>query len=177
MSGTGKSLAVRHIQGKYGLSVVYFGGVVIEELQKRGLPITEDNEARVRLELRQTLGMAAMAIKRLPQIEDALSCGHNVAIDGLYSYSEYSFLREHLTERLVLIAIHSPKRLRLQRLLGRSVRPLSATEVEARDKREIESLEKGGPIAIADFHTVNSGREDKFFRDLDRIIADTGMFS
>jgi dephospho-CoA kinase len=176
MSGTGKSLAVQHIQKKYSACVVYFGGVVIEELHTRGMPVTEENEAKVRFELRKTLGMAAMAVKRFPQIENAFQSGKDVVIDGLYSYSEYSFLRDRLAEHLLLIAVHAPKHIRLQRLLKRAIRPLSPDEVELRDKREIEDLEKGGPIAIADYHVLNSDSQDQLFHDLDAIIADTGLF-
>lgn len=174
MSGTGKSLAVKYLQDRYACEVVYFGGVVLEELARRGLAITEDNEAKVRVELRETYGMAAMAIKREDAIRTIISRERDAVIDGLYSYSEYQFLHGRLADQLKLIATHAPKCLRLKRLNMRLDRPLSAEQVDQRDTREITALEKGGPIAIADYHVVNSGTEHEYYAALDQIIGKLG---
>ncbi|MCX7789186.1 MAG: hypothetical protein N2378_00970, partial [Chloroflexaceae bacterium] len=54
-------------------------------------------------------------------------------------------------------------------------RPLTPAEAEARDEREIEHIEKGGPIAMADQLIVNDGdlatlnaRVDALFDQLTR---------
>ena len=41
----------------------------------------------------------------------------------------------------------------------REVRPLTNEQAEARDIAEIENLEKGGPIAMADHFIMNAGSE------------------
>src|SRR3954454_8793018 len=93
MPGAGKSMAVKYVKSKYRIHTVYFGGVVLQELSTRELTTTEENESKVRFELREQFGMGVMAIKCFTEIESALLREQDVIIDGLYSYSEYSFLR------------------------------------------------------------------------------------
>lgn len=171
MSGSGKSLVVERLAKMLDARIVYFGGVVIDELKARGLPVTEDNEARVRLGLRKSIGMAAMAVKRMPDIEYALALGANVVIDGLYSYSELNYLKQKLNDRLQLIAVHAPLAARIRRLADRKIRPLTAAELVRRDRREIEDLEKGGPIALAEFHILNDGMIADLEWQIERVRA------
>lgn len=107
MPGSGKSFAVDHLVGVTGGELVYFGGVVIEELETLGLEINEENEKRVRMQLRRDHGMEAMATKRLPKIRSILSEGKPVIIDGIYSYSELKYLRPIFKNHLCLISLHS----------------------------------------------------------------------
>jgi dephospho-CoA kinase len=157
LCGTGKSEVVRILESRVPFATVYFGGVVLDEIRKRGLDVTEKNEAAIRTELRASLGMAAMAVMRMPEIEEALAARRNVLIDGLYSYAEHRLLQDSLASAPVLIAVHARKDLRAARLAARAVRPLTLAEMEARDRHEIEKMEKGGPIALADHHIVNDG--------------------
>ena len=46
---------------------------------------------------------------------------------------------------------------RKERLKNRKIRHLTAKEVDGRDYAEIENIEKGGPIAIADYYIMNNG--------------------
>lgn len=158
MSGSGKSEVVSSLAEFTGGEVVYFGGVVIEEIEKQGRKVTEESEAEVRMKLRYEYGMEAMAVLRLPQILDAVNTNKVAIIDGVYSYSEFSFLKEKLGTQLIVIAVHAPFSMRVERLANRLIRPLSINEIGKRDKREIETMEKGGPIAVADFHLVNDGQ-------------------
>ena len=62
-------------------------------------------------------------------------------------------------------------RLRYARLADRSERPLTAEEAQRRDYQEIENLEKGGPIALADFTLLNNDAPDALLASLDALIA------
>jgi len=157
LCGTGKSEVVRIFREIVRFEIVYFGGVVIDEIKRRNMEVTEESESLVRTQLRTTHGMAAMAIVRLSQITAALEKNQSVLIDGLYSYSEYRFLETTLSKAPTLVAVHSRRDLRIARLGNRNVRPLSEAEMDARDRREIEQMEKAGPIAIADYHILNDG--------------------
>jgi len=155
MCGSGKSIVADYYKEK-GYQSVYFGGVTLEEIKRRGLEVNEANEKLVREDLRKIHGMAAFAILKLPEIEAALKKG-NVIIDGLYSWSEYKVLKEKFGEAMLVIAVFTPRLVRYERLAKRPVRPLSEEEAFGRDKAEIENSEKGGPIAEADYTLVNDG--------------------
>jgi dephospho-CoA kinase len=174
MCGSGKSVAGERLEA-LGFAKVYFGGLTIEEVKRRGLEVNETNERAVREELRRTHGMGAFAILSLPKIEELLRQGKRVLIDGLYSFSEYKILNEKYGSGLLVVAIFTPRELRYERLAQREVRPLTRAQAVSRDYAEIENIEKGGPIALADFTIVNDGSKEELIRRLDRILAAVGI--
>jgi len=168
MPGAGKSVIVEHLKSK-SWNVVHFGAVTMQELEKRFLVVNETNERKIREELRKTYGMEAYARLSIDQIRDDLAKGPTV-IDGLYSWSEYKFLRNQLSNRFRVIAVFTPKDIRYERLATRQDRPLSYQEAESRDFAEIENLEKGGPIAMADFTLDNSGSIKSLYSKVDALL-------
>ncbi|MBN2352914.1 MAG: hypothetical protein JXD23_10135 [Spirochaetales bacterium] len=169
MCGSGKSVAGERLEG-LGFAKVYFGGLTIGEVKRRGLDVNEKNERAVREELRRTHGMGAFAILSLPAIEFFLAGGRRVLIDGLYSFSEYKILKEKYGERLLVIAVFTPLSLRYERLSRREERPLTRAEAVSRDYSEIENIEKGGPIALADYTVVNGGTKEELVAGLNGIL-------
>ncbi len=165
MAGSGKSVVTTHLQSK-GMERIYFGNLVIQEVAARHLPLTPNNERLVREDLRRIHGMAAMAVLSLPVIRAALE-RVPVVIDGLYSFAEYKLLRQSLGDSLVVLAVTSTRALRYERLAKRPVRPLTAAEAELRDMAEIENIEKGGPIAMADFTVINDGDPSQLLATVD----------
>ena len=154
MPGAGKTLCAEHLAER-GFFTLRFGAVVVDEVQRRGWEVNPANERIVREELRGQHGMAAMAALSLPKLQDALATHHHIIIDGLYSFSEYKLLTAELGAPLLLLAIVASRSVRYQRLAIRPVRPLTPAESLERDFREIEKLEKGGPIAMADYTLLN----------------------
>jgi dephospho-CoA kinase len=169
LSGTGKSLAAAYLKKKYHLTTIYFGGYVIEEVRKRNLEVTSNNERIVREDLRINDGMDAIAKLAIDAITAATAQNHDLLIDGLYSFSEYLYLKKIYGPNLILIANHSERLIRYERLKNRPVRPLQPEEVDQRDLLEIQMIEKGGPIAIADYHVMNNNSEEELYAQLDRI--------
>ncbi len=157
LCGSGKSVVCDDIESR-GYKKVYFGGFTMAELKRRGLDITPENEKTVREELRRQYGMGAYAILAQETINGHLETGQKVLIDGLYSFSEYKILQEQYGESMVVIAVFSPPAIRYQRLANRKHRPLTKEQAIARDYAEIENIEKGGPIAMADFTLVNDSK-------------------
>jgi dephospho-CoA kinase len=155
MAGSGKSEVARILE-KNGFTRVRFGDITDLELKKRGLEIKEANERYIRELLRKELGMAAYAILNRPRIDEALKHSDVVA-DGLYSWEEYLSLKSYYKEKFWAVAIYCSPRMRYARLAQRSDRALKHIESASRDKSEIENLNKGGPIAIADFTITNEG--------------------
>jgi dephospho-CoA kinase len=65
--------------------------------------------------------------------------------------------------------------MRYARLANRPERPLTAQEAELRDYAEIENIEKGGPIAIADYMLVNDSTPDALLARLDALLDTLGV--
>lgn len=175
MPGSGKTLCAHHLKAR-GFAHFRFGGIVVDEVRRRGLAVNPKNEQLVREELRANEGMNAIAQRALPHLKQALAQHPNLVIDGLYGFGEYRLLREALGATLIVVAIVSDRHLRYQRLAQRPERPLTRDEAESRDFREIETLEKGGPIAIADYTLLNDGESDDLLRALDTLTDRLGIY-
>jgi len=169
MAGSGKSSVARHLEQK-GWHVIRFGALTMKELEKRGLPINEANEKAVREELRAKRGMDAYARLLFPSIQEGLATGPTV-IDGLYSWAEYKFLRGRFGAQMKVVAIYTMPPMRYSRISQRPDRPLTFAEAEQRDYAEIENVEKGGPIAIADYTIVNDGTQRELSRAVDKLMS------
>ncbi|HVU13367.1 MAG TPA: AAA family ATPase [Phototrophicaceae bacterium] len=169
MPGAGKSLCARHLEAK-GYFQYRFGSIIVDEVSRRGWLLTPENERIVREEFRANEGMDAIAKRALPILKQALERQNCIVIDGLYSWSEYKTLSAELGGELTVAAIVSERALRYARLAERTERPLTTAEAEQRDYLEIENLEKGGPIALADYFLINNGAPDDLLRALDSLI-------
>ena len=167
LTGSGKSVATEYFEKKH-FSKIWFGQLTIDTLKERSLEKNEKNEKMIREELRKQHGMAAFALLNIPRIQAAAKT-NNVAIDGLYSWSEYKVLKEKFGKQLVVLCIYASPRTRYKRLAARSVRPLTTQEAQSRDYAEIENIEKGGPIAMADYTVVNEGSVADLKQQLDRV--------
>jgi dephospho-CoA kinase len=169
LTGSGKSTAVEHFTNK-GFPRVYFGGVLLDAVKEAGLEINEQNERTYREKLRETEGKDFIVKRIVSQIHDLADAGqHRVVADGLYTWTEYKALKKEFPGELSVIAIISPKHLRYHRLETREIRPLTRDEASQRDWAEIENLEKGGPIAIADYYVQNNENIEHFYEQLDAI--------
>jgi len=169
MAGSGKSSVARHLEQK-GWRVIRFGALTMQELENRGLPINQANEKAVREELRTKHGMDAYARLLLPAIKESLKASPTV-IDGLYSWAEYKSLKGHFGEQMRVVAVYTTRSMRYARISQRPDRPLSFEEAEQRDYAEIENVEKGGPIAIADYTIVNNGTKAGLSRAVDKLLS------
>lgn len=174
MPGAGKTLCAQHLAHQ-GFFQFRFGSIVEDEVVRRGLAVNPENERVVREEFREKDGMAAIARHALPHLKAALERHSSIIIDGLYSFSEYKLLKSELGQDMIVVALACSRRLRYERLAQRPVRPLTPQEAEERDWREIDRLEKGGPIAIADYTLVNDRDTDALLRDLDALIQSLGL--
>jgi dephospho-CoA kinase len=154
MPGSWKSEATSYLQSK-GYPYLRFGQETEEGLKMAGIPLTPENEQRYRENLRKELGMAAYAIKALPKLKEIAGKHEIVVVDGLYSWEEYVYLREHF-QNLNLVYVFARPMVRYARLIHRSIRPLSMQQAYDRDVAEVEKLNKGGPIAMADFIVENN---------------------
>jgi dephospho-CoA kinase len=170
MAGAGKSEVARVFEG-HGFKKVRFGDITDEELKSRGLEANEENERYIRQQLRKEHGMAAYAKLNLPRIDSSLKSS-NVVVDGLYSWEEYTLLKERYGRRFITVAVWASPANRHGRLAHRIERPLTLEEAASRDKSEIENINKGGPIAMADFTIVNEASLEELAKEAERVLSD-----
>ncbi len=171
MCGSGKS-ELTNLFLADGYQNIHFGDVTMNIMKERGMEVCEANERIVREEVRAKYGLGAYAILLLPEILQKAS-ETPLVLDGLYSWSELKYLREKLGDGVSVLAVIATRSTRKARLAKRPVRPLTAEETDRRDAAEIENLEKGGPIAAADYYVTNEGDLDALrasYEELKKIL-------
>lgn len=172
MSGSGKSVAVDYLTDQ-GYPKVYFGGMIYKEMEKRGIPRSDDGETekKFREEIRETEGKDWVVRQVIAETKDLIAAGQKrIILDGVYSWTEYKALKHEFPTNLTFIAIVVDKKLRYDRVASRPDRPFDATAIRERDRSEIENLEKGGPIAAADYYILNNGTKEDIYTRLDEIL-------
>lgn len=175
MTGSGKSIASDFLTDK-GYAFLRFGQITLDIVKERGLS-GEAAEKQIREDVRKKHGMAAFAILNIPKIKELHEQDKHVVVDGLYSWSEYKVLKEAYKNNIKVLAIYASPETRYQRLGERAKqfgedeklrwRSFSLDESKARDKAEIENIEKGGPIAMADYTLVNEDSLEEFKNNLE----------
>ena len=172
LAGSGKSSAVEYLTEK-GFPKIYFGGVIYKAMDEAGIEKTWDNQQQFREEIRRREGKDFVIKRVIKNIHDLINAGQNkIVLDGLYTWSEYKLLKHEFPGQVVVIAIVTPKYLRYQRMAKRIERPMQPHEVDQRDWSEIENLEKGGPIAIADYFIINDGSLEQLRQKIDAATHD-----
>lgn len=175
MPGSGKSEVANFFQDK-GYAYIRLGQLTLDEIKKRGLECSEANERIIREMLRRKYGMAAFAKLNFPKID---ASQRNIVVDGLYSWEEYLVFKEKY-QNFITLAIYASPATRHRRLISRAkrhrldpnlkYRSFSLNEAQSRDRAEIEKLNKGGPIAMADFLIINEGTKKELKNNLLKIF-------
>ena len=170
LTGSGKTAAIEYLTDR-GYPKIYFGGIFYEAMKEAGLtPGDWEVENPFRKAIREKEGNDFIVKRAIKQAHKLIEAGqHRIILDGLYSWTEYKALKHEFPGELTVIAVIAAKHLRKHRLASRSERPLTPAEVDERDWREIEDVEKGGPIAVADYYIMN----DKDVENLHQQLRDT----
>ena len=174
MSGSGKSVVVDYLTNK-GYPKVYFGGMIYKEMEKRGIIRTEDGESekKFREEIREKEGKDWVVNQVIAETKDLISAGQKrIVLDGVYSWTEYKALKHEFPTCLTFIAVVVDKAIRYERVAHRPGRSFDGKAIRERDRSEIENLEKGGPIAAADYYILNNGTISEAEQDLERILKE-----
>lgn len=177
MTGGGKSIVSDYLVNK-GFKFLRFGQITLDIVKEKKLKPTEENEVKIREGIRKKHGMGCFAILNLPKIENLLKNG-DVVIDGLYSWSEYKILKEKFKDNLTVVAVYASPKIRYDRLVKRELgkddtklrsRPMTYEQAKSRDYAEIENIEKGGPIAMADFAIINQGTIEELHKKVEDVL-------
>jgi dephospho-CoA kinase len=171
LTGSGKSTAVDYLTEK-GYPKVYFGGIIYQAMKDAGVEITFESQKEFREKIREEEGKDFVVKRAIKQTRDLIASGqHRIVLDGIYSWTEYKLVKHEFPGELTVAAIITPKHQRKSRLAVRAERPLTSAEVDQRDWAEIENLEKGGPIAIADYFITNNGDLGHMQKQIDEILT------
>lgn len=170
LAGSGKTSAVDYLTEK-GYPKVYFGGIIYKAMNEAGIDITWESQQVFREEIRAREGKDFVVKRVIKEVNDLIGAGqHRIVLDGLYTWSEYKILKHEFPGEMTVVAIVTPKHLRKQRMAKRPERPMTGAEVDERDWTEIENLEKGGPIAIADYYIHNEGDLVHLHKQMDDVL-------
>ena len=177
LTGSGKSTAVEYLTEK-GFPKVYFGGILYQAMRDAGIEITFESQKTFREEIREKEGKDFVVKRAIKQIRELIEAGqHRILLDGLYTWTEYKTLKHEFPGEMTVVAVITQKHLRKARIASRNERPLTSTEVDQRDWTEIENIEKGGPIAIADYYVMNDKDTDHLHTQIDDVLTHTGFYS
>ena len=174
MSGSGKSVVVDYLTDK-GYPKVYFGGMIYKEMERRGIERTEDGESekKFREMIRATEGKDWVVRQAIEEAKDLIKAGQKrIILDGVYSWTEYKILKHEFPKNLSVMAVVVDKKLRYKRVAKRPGRAFDAAAIRERDRSEIENLEKGGPIAAADYYVLNNGTMDELKKGVDVVLKE-----
>lgn len=170
LAGSGKSTAVDYLTKK-GYPKAYFGGVIYKAMAEENIEVTWESQKVFREDIRVREGKDFVVKRIIKEVHDLIGAGqHRIILDGLYSWSEYRILKSEFPGAMTTIAVVTPKHLRKKRMATRPERPMTAEEVDQRDWTEIENLEKGGPIAIADYFVHNDKDVANLTTQIDDIL-------
>jgi len=169
LPGAGKSTAVDYLTAKK-YPKVYFGGVIYNAMNEAGIEITPESQTVFREEIRAKHGKDFVVNKIIEEIHNLVASGqHQIVADGIYSWTEYKAMKQAFPGELSVVAVVAPRHVRHHRLASRPERPFTEKEATDRDWAEIENLEKGGPIAIADHYVINDKTTEELFQSIDEI--------
>lgn len=170
MSGSGKSEVVKVLTEK-GWARVYFGGMIYKEMEKRGIAITPESQQEFREKIRAEEGKDWVVRQAILAVYELAKAGQRkIVLDGVYSWTEYRILKHEFPGMMRVVAVVVPRELRYKRVGKREERPFSEEEIKARDYSEIENLEKGGPIAMADEYILNDGTLEELRGKVEKIL-------
>lgn len=169
LTGSGKSTAVDYFTNK-GIPKVHFGNMAYEMMAERGIEQGEENEKTFRVKIREEQGPDVYARRIADQIQHLAAAGqHRVVVDGIYTWDEYVFMKHEFPGELSVVAVVAPKHLRYRWLEDRADRPQTPQVSIARDRHELQDIQKGGPIAAADYFVMNDGTIEHFYEQLDSV--------
>jgi dephospho-CoA kinase len=167
-SGAGKTTAVEFLHRMGCGQTIYVGSFIHEELARRQLPLTADNEQAIRTELRSDLGHAGLLSRAMPSLDRILAANQNSLVDALFSPEEYALLVERLgRERIKILTIEASFDRRLERLSCRPGRSSSKDGLFRRDEYEEQELRIGVLMQHSNYRINNAGSMESFLEDLE----------
>ncbi len=171
LPGSGKSEAVG-VAEEAGFSIVRMGDEVRAEVERRGIPINDENLGGVANEMREKEGMDVWARRCLAKLKESMAdeSAAGVVIDGIRNIEEVEAFRQSMND-FILVAIHASPKTRYGRMMkrGREDDSMSIDDLKKRDAREL-SWGIGNVVAMADIIITNEGSLEEFRKKVKNIL-------
>lgn len=172
LAGTGKS-AISEYLGELGIPKVSFTDIIMNGVAQAGLEPNLENERIIREQMRLDPSGDLVASQAIDQINHLVEGGqHKILVDGLGSWETYKRLRHEFHGNLTVVALTSRRHIRHRRLTQRAHNPMTAQQIDERDYDEIETLNKGGVIAIADYYLFDNGSLEQLHIQIDDLLRE-----
>jgi dephospho-CoA kinase len=164
LPGSGKTEAAKALS-ELDVAYVRMGDVVWQEVERRGLRLTDDNIAKISEEFREKEGMGAIAKRCVPLIKAAGKGKKAVVVDGIRGISEVNEFRKAFGKGFHLIAVIADEKIRYRRVASRRREgdPLTPEKFRERDMREL-GWGLGEALAMADITFKNEGPVEELRR-------------
>lgn len=170
LSGTGKSAATAYVTER-GIPKVSFGDIIMFALKAADLEPNQENEQTIREKLRLNPSGDKVLEQVIAETQNLINAGqHKLVIDGLGSWESYKRLKHEFPGNLIVVAFSSQRHIRLRRLASRSDNPMTEAQVNERDYDEIETLNKGGVLAMADYFLFDNGSLEQLHMQVDELL-------
>lgn len=172
LAGTGKSAATTYLTEK-GIPKVSFRPLIIKHLEQEDLEPTAENERLVREKLRLDPSGDIVANMVITEITNLIHAGQrHIVIDGLGSWDTFKRLKHEFPGDIIIVALTARRHIRHRRLAGRTDHPMTDRETDQRDYDAIETLNKGGVIAMADYFISVEGSVEQLHTKIDELLRE-----
>ncbi len=169
LAGTGKSAITKYL-GELGVPKVSFADIIANKVKEAGLDFTLENERSVREKLRNDPAGDLVLAEVITQIHKLVEGGqHRIVVDGLGSWESYKRIRHEFPGSLTVVALTARRHIRHRRLTS-GEHPMTTQQIDTRDYDEIETLNKGGVIAIADYYLFDNGSLEQLHIQIDELF-------
>lgn len=165
--GSGKGAVAQYVVSK-GFLLLGHSAIISEEVRKRGLPITRDNQVLVANEVRRTEGADAWAKKLIAQIEPH----KNYVVEGFRNVAEVQAFRKLADFTLIGVAAGSKRRfawLCARKRLGDPLTWDAFRHVEQRDFLQADPAGQQNALcfSLADYYITNEGTLEELYAKVD----------
>jgi|SRR5215211_126046 len=171
LAGAGKTTAIEHLEAAGVGRQIYVGAYIQNEVRRRNLSLTAENERFVRDEMRQLFGREVFAKMVVAELGDVASKQH-LLLDAIYTREEADCYRQELGIQVLILGLSASFDVRAKRVATRPDRPLTREELRERDAYECETLRVHEIVEAADHRLSNEGDLASFRGVLDALSVE-----
>ena len=171
--GSGKGTVVEYLVNEKGFEHFSARALLIEEIEKRGLPVDRNQMRLMANELRATHGNDYVVKFYLERAGNA--SGRNIIIESIRALAEAETLKQ---AGAILLAVDADQKLRYERVQGRRSETDKVTFEQFQEHEALEmndpdphGMQKAKVIEMADYVIQNNGTFDELKEKIDEVLA------